>query len=172
MEVLVTLSLIVIIAALGVGSLRYFFYRSDDVIMTQQLLHVIQFAEQEAKARHQTVIVCSTVDAVSCSGSWADGQLAFVDSSNDGLVHESSQILLVMQTTTHSGILRWRSFPYYHDYLQFQPSGLMHSDNASFWFCRADNEKPAWVIRLNKSGRARVETPYVGDELSCNIKLS
>jgi len=167
MEVLVAMTLIVILAAIGVISLRAFFFRTDETVMTQQLLRVIEFAQQEAKARHQAIIVCGSKDLNTCSSAWSEGQLVFADVNDDGVVSDKSQILAVLQAKTHSGVLHWRAFPYYHDYIAFYPSGLMRSDNASFWYCSEDGGKPVWAIMLSKTGKARLESPYEGSDLTC-----
>lgn len=55
--------------------------------------------------------------------------------------------------------LYWRSYPQQRAFLLFQPVGLLANDNATFWYCRAQQALPVWAMMLSKSGRMRVVRP-------------
>lgn len=159
LEMLVALSIIGILMAIALPSLRNYIDRTHDQILQSQLLRTIQLARNEASAHHMPVSLCKSKDHLICGGEWADGQLVFIDENEDGMVRDKEQILAVTQADSQRGILHWRSYPYYRDYLQFLPSGLMPSDNGTFWYCHASSELPVWAIMLSKTGKTRTAYP-------------
>jgi len=158
-EVLVVLAMSAILLGLTVPHLRSYFVRTQDDLLQAQLLRTIQFAQVEARARRVPVAICKTKNNNTCSGHWNDGQLVFVNENEDGIVHDKKQILAVMQPLASQGMLHLRSFPIYRDYLLFLPTGFMHSDNGTFWYCHTADKLPVWAILLGQSGRTRVLYP-------------
>ncbi|TAK77185.1 MAG: hypothetical protein EPO11_02955 [Gammaproteobacteria bacterium] len=159
-EVLITLCIMSILAAVALPSWHPFFNRENDAVLQNQLLRTIQYARQESEARHVQVGVCKSSNHATCSGDWADGLLVFIDDNDDGVVSDASKILSVVQEDARGGTIYLRSYPSYLSYLQFLPTGLVRSsNNGTFWYCHEAAEQPAWAMTLNQSGETRVLYP-------------
>jgi len=155
-EVLTSLTIIAILTAITLPVARNFISRTQDEILQKQLLRSIESAKFEAQARHAVVALCKSNNQTTCGGEWDNGQLIFLDENADGVIQRNKQIITVVQAS-HHGSIHWRSFPRYQNYLSFLPSGLMNSNNGSFWHCHAASAM--WAIIINKAGRARVVYP-------------
>lgn len=159
LEVLVVLAIVSIFLGMSFPAMKHFFDATADDILQSQLLHTIQQAMQAAQSRMQPVALCHSKDHLTCSGRWMDGQLIFVDENEDGVIKDKDQILAVIQNQVQQGILHFRSYPYYRDYLLFLPMSLMRQDNGSFWYCHSEKELPVWAMMLSRTGKVRVQYP-------------
>lgn len=144
-ELLTSLSIIAILMAISFPALRNFSSRTQDEILQQQLLQSIEFAKREAIARHASVALCQTNNQQTCSGNFADGQMIYIE--------DEKQILSIRQSSSKHGVIHFRSYPDYRQYLLFLSTGWV-TDNASFWHCH--KKKPIWAIAISKTGRVRV----------------
>jgi len=164
-EVMLVLIIIGIVASMSLSWLNTFYLRNQNDLRKSQLLTTLQFARLQSRAKHLPVALCKSKNHRTCGGDWSDGQLIFLDTKRDGIVHTKEQILAVMQTKFQPGTLHWRSYPHYRDYLLFMPMGLASNDNATFWYCHKQNETPAWAIILSRSGVTRVVEPDKNGEV-------
>jgi type IV fimbrial biogenesis protein FimT len=159
LEVLITLSIIAMMAFISLPSLRHFFIHIQDKNLQLQLLRTMQLAHQESRARGVPVVLCGSTDHVNCVSDWTDGQIVFVSEDENGVVQDKEQLLAVIQSHSQQGTLFFRSYPYYRNYLLFLPSGLVRNDNGTFWYCHGTDISPAWAMMLSKSGRTHVVYP-------------
>lgn len=165
LELLITLIIIIILLAMSLPNEKIFINKSQDEVMSQQLLRAIYLARSEAITRNTTVTLCKSADSKTCSGDWLNG---YIISTNDA-------ILSVYSNVTAQGVIHWRVFPNGRDRLTFFPSGLADIENGTFWYCNAPQAKARWAIVLSQSGRARLELPNEegnicdssGNELPC-----
>lgn len=164
-ETLITLSIITILASLTLPQLKYFTERSSDNLQLQQLTHIIQLAQQESSSLHSPVIICKSKDGATCSGTWSQGQLIFIDSYQDGKIHDKQQLVLANQTPSLHGMLNWRAFPFYNEDIRFQATTLIQHTNGTFWYCHSSERKPVWALTLSKSGRVHAEYPNKDGEI-------
>jgi type IV fimbrial biogenesis protein FimT len=162
-ETLISFSILAILLAITLPLTQNFILHTQDEILQGQLIQAVKQAKSEAQARHALVGLCKSANQTSCSGEWNQGQLIFLDENADGDVHNSEQILAVLQTASQHGKIYWRSFPGYRDYLSFLPTGLMSSDNGTFWHCHETS--PIWAIIINKAGRIRIAYPDENGEI-------
>jgi len=162
-ETLVSLTIIAILIAISLPTAHHFISQTRDDILQRQLLRAIAVAKQEASARHAFIALCKSKNQETCDGAWEEGQLVFLDETADGVIKNNEQIIAVIQTQSKHGSIKWRSFPAYRNYLSFSPTGLMKSDNGTFWHCHA--ETTVWAIIINKAGRTRVVYPDKNGEI-------
>jgi prepilin-type N-terminal cleavage/methylation domain-containing protein len=159
LEVLVVLVIMSIFLCMSFPELKYFFDATEDTILQSQLLRTLQQAKQAAWDRMQPIALCHSQDHHTCSGHWIDGQLLFVNEDEDGVIKEPNQILAVVQSPVQHGILHFRAFPYYRDYLLFLPTEWTSHDNGTFWYCHAKKEAPVWAMMLSRAGKIRIQYP-------------
>lgn len=163
LEALMSLTIIAILTAISLPAARNFYLHTQDETLQKQLLHAIEISKQEAIAHHARVALCQSNNQMTCTGSWEQGQLVFLDEYMNGMVLNHEQIISVIQTGSQHGRIFWRSFPRYRNYLVFLATGLMKSDNGTFWHCHAD--LPMWALLISKSGRVRIVYPNEKNEL-------
>lgn len=158
-ELIITIAIIGIIAAYASINWRYLLTHTQDEILLSELLQIIQTAQTEALARGVPIALCHSQDQVTCTGTWAAGQLIFINEQQDGKVRDPNDILTVIQPNAIQGNLYLRSFPHYRDYLLFQPNNISGNDNSTFWYCPVSQEKPLWAVIISRSGRVRTVYP-------------
>jgi len=150
METLVVLAIVGIILAMSLPVLRHFYQRTDADMMRLTLLRAIDFAEQEARARHTSVVLRKSSH---------NGWLLFVDSDEDGVLHDKAAIIEIIQNRQRAGNIYFRSFPFYRDFLLFPAAGLTAYDNATFWYCNMGDDAPVWAVSMSKTGETHTRYP-------------
>src|SRR5689334_11720360 len=83
-ELLITLSIIIIISAIGISSITSFQKNSQAEMLKSQFLRAIQLTRNEAILRNEKIILCHSQDQKTCSGFWQDG---FIVKSNATVLH-------------------------------------------------------------------------------------
>jgi Tfp pilus assembly protein FimT len=159
LETLVILSITAILVTLSFPLLRYFLNRHQDEMLQSQLQQAIETASQEARIKGVPIGLCASQTGTRCRGEWQEGLLLFIDEKEDGVIHDQAQRLAVFSLKSAPGKLHARSYPAYRQHLLFMPSGLMPSDNATFWFCYRERTQPSWAMMLSKSGNTRLVYP-------------
>ncbi len=149
-EMLIALVIIGIALALSFPELRHFYQRADADMIRLTLLRAIDFAEQEARARHTSVVLRKSSN---------NGWLIFADSDEDGVVHDKDAIIQIIQNRQRAGNIYFRSFPFYRDFLLFPATGLTAYDNATFWYCNNGDDAPVWAVSMSKTGKTHTRYP-------------
>lgn len=147
LEMLVVLCISAILMAGALPHWHAFFMHEDERRWQAQLVETIAYARAEARARHEAIIFCHSADGHTCAGNWSDGWIVLDDQQH---------VLRYVQLSRATVQLQWRSYPYYRDYLLFEPGGAMGSVEGVFSYCRKGEERAAWVIVFNRAGRTRV----------------
>lgn len=140
-ELLIVLTLIAILSAMGIISFTSFQKESQTEILKSQLFRAIQLTRSEAIFRNQRIILCSSRNQKTCDGDWQSG---FIVKTTENVLH-------AFQPFSIDGILHWRAFPLDREHLEFLSSGIPNAENGTFWFCVSS--RIAWAIMMNKSGR-------------------
>ncbi|MDR3492721.1 MAG: GspH/FimT family pseudopilin [Gammaproteobacteria bacterium] len=154
LELIVTISIATILFALMIPSQKIFIDKTAEQVSSSQLLRAMSLARSEASSRGRVVSLCKSSDQKTCTGNWEQGQIIFVDENQNGQVQDSSYVLFSF-ASIKSGKIFWKS-SLHKAYLQFLPTGFTNSQNGTFWFCEKDEKVPAWIIRVNRLGRARM----------------
>lgn len=153
-EILVTVLLIGIIAAIMIPSQKCFLQSSNAKIAGAQLFHAIEVTRSEAILNGKTVTLSKT-------GEWYSGYVIKLD----------NKILYSFKNSFSDGIIYWRAFPSNQKDINFLASGYSAAQNGTFWFCYKGRQTPEWAIVLNQGGRARMVYPdrrgkiYDGNEI-------
>jgi type IV fimbrial biogenesis protein FimT len=156
LEMLITLAIIAILTALVVPSHTWLLAGAKREIAGEQLLRAVNMARGEALLHGATVTLCGGRDA-SCSGRWRDGQVLFLDAARKGSVQGPSDVLFVFDALRGAD-LHWRS-SLAKNYLSIDASGSTDDEDGTFWYCEFGARNPAWAMRINQAGRARLEYP-------------
>ena len=155
-ELIFTLSLLVIVLTLGTPILSQWIQRSKTTNLQYTLLHSIHYARTQATQLRSTVTLCPGIS--NCENTWRSDFLIFNDINSNGS-QESDEILLKQIDIGLLGQhLNWRSFRN-KPYLQFHAQGLTPVLNGTLYFCpdNSTNEFNFSII-LARTGRARISS--------------
>ena len=99
LEVLTVITIVAVLMALGVPSYQYVTSANRISGEINALLGDMQYARSEAIKEGQTVSVCSSTNATTCSGStaWQSGWIVFTDVNGTGAVDSPSDTILRVQ---------------------------------------------------------------------------
>lgn len=120
-ELLITVTILGIVLAMGVPSMQDF-TRNGRVTATANDLHAsFYMARSEAARSKDNVTICASIDGASCGGVFADGWIVFQDTNGDINVDIGESIL-----RSHPAIPTQLSIstPGMDDYFSFAPTGL------------------------------------------------
>ena len=96
-ELLVVIAIVGLMMALGIPAMGT--YVKNDRLTTQinGLVGHLAYARSEAVLRSQQVGLCASSNMTSCTGTWADGWILFVDADNNSAFSANEVILRVKQ---------------------------------------------------------------------------
>ncbi len=152
-EVLVTIAIVAILAAVAVPSMRSISLNNARTSVVGDVLGVVLAARNEAMKRGVDVKVCSTADGISCSASkndWERGLMAFLDTDNSHAVNGTEARLhytgqLDQRIKINSNLVRF----------EFRPFNIP-SSFGTMSFCDERGVEQARAIIVSKSGRPHV----------------
>lgn len=98
-EMMVTIAIAAILAAVAVPGFVDFMRRNNLTSMTNDLMSTINHARGEAIKRGAIVSMCSSSNGGACGGTWSDGWIVFVDADGDGTVDAGDNVL-----RSHAGL--------------------------------------------------------------------
>jgi type IV fimbrial biogenesis protein FimT len=156
LEMLITLAIIAILSALLIPSHAWLYADAKQTTASQQLLRAVSMARGAALLHGATVTLCGGRDAA-CSGQWSDGQILFLDAERKGSVRDASDVLFVFDALS-GALVHWRS-ALAKNYLSMNAAGTTDDEDGTFWYCATGAKNPAWAMRINQTGRARLEYP-------------
>lgn len=154
LELIFTLSLLVVVLTLGIPTLNQWVQRSRATNLQYTLLHSIHYARTQAAQVQSTVTLCPGTSA--CEDTWGSNLLIFNDLNSNGVKDNDETLLKQIDIGLLGQYLNWRSFRK-KTYLQFSSQGLTRALNGTFHFCPKEpvNDLKFSLI-LAKTGRARI----------------
>ncbi|HEX2548579.1 MAG TPA: GspH/FimT family protein [Gammaproteobacteria bacterium] len=155
LELLITLIIIVIIAAFAIPNLKHFLYQSEVDALAPELIQAIQLARSESIINHQTTTLCGSDNFKTCSNHWDEGYM----------VLDTEKVHYTFRSTRYHGFLHWRAFPKGKNDVTFLADGSLNAENGTFWYCVAREKNPLFAIAVSQSARARVINPNAAGEI-------
>lgn len=155
-ELLVTMTIAVILLAVGVPSFIEFTTSNTASSYANDLLGDLNYARSEAITRGCRVVVCkgsATAVGSTCTGNWHDGWKVFEDCDSNETVAATSEVLRVHGalstgwTLTGNGGLE--------DFVSYRSIGLP-SGIGTLMFCKGESVLTRNAVTVNKTGRSRV----------------
>lgn len=147
-ELMVTVAIAAILAAIAVPSFRSFINASRLTSQSNELVAALQQARSEAIKRNTRVSVCGSANGATCGGGWANW-LTVIESN--GTVLRVNQAKAPVQVT--SGVAR----------ITFRPDGLSNTAvNSAVTFCiptasPADNRRTVTLASAARISSSRVD---------------
>jgi type IV fimbrial biogenesis protein FimT len=162
-EVLIAMSIIMLLLGSAAPSLRSINEKKQGEKALNALAGVTQSSRAEAIRNGQIVTICRSRDGVSCSGSWSDGVIAFIDRNADRQINESDRLLHHVQFIQLPGTLTWRAFQN-RQYLQIDQRGNLRYQNGNFTYCpHSRDARLAHQLIISSTGRLRWAMDTDGD---------
>jgi len=151
-ELMVTVGIIGIVMGFGIPSMETYIKNDRLTSQINTLVAYLAYARSEAVLRSQQVILCASSNSTSCTGTWSDGWILFVDADSNSVLDADEQILRVQQALSGSNTLTssvGTSFIY--DNRGFSANAA----NGSFSLC--DNRGVSYLksISISNTGRVR-----------------
>lgn len=157
-ELMVTIALLSIIAALAVPSFSDMIDRHRNQTAARQLFGSLNYARSMAVSRQRTVTICGSDDGSSCNGSsnWSAGGLVFIDSDEDHDLGASEELLRQIRSVPENASLTL-ALSFAREYLRYTPTGGLELQG-SLKYCPPDDEtESGWILVFHVTGR-----PYFG----------
>lgn len=157
-EMVITLIVLGILAAIGAPSLRGFIVDLRVAGATSGFERVLRHARSEAVSRGRTVRICPSLDGWSCDpmARWHLGYISFVDLEGGPLRDGDDPVLRVRHRLKDLAI-RFNG----GDSVSVNALGRI-GRNASMDFCASGGSHPGRRLVMIHSGRLRVESPAPG----------
>lgn len=154
LEVLVTLSVVAILATVGLPAFSALHARHARDSAAERLANDIRTARSEAIKRQRRVIICNSVDLQTCSvpgnTDWSTGWIVFQDSNASGTLDPGEQVILT--TGAPAGIRGMRPNAQIRR-LVFLPNGLMAAGMGTFSVIPAQGSTRR--LTISRIGRVR-----------------
>jgi type IV fimbrial biogenesis protein FimT len=164
-ELVVSLSVISILSASGIGTLQHFIQENRMAAEVNQFVTALHLARSEAVKQGTRVVLCPSSDGYNCgvSREWVNGWILF---ASDDRERDAGERLLQTGSPLSSGI-RMNSSNY-RKRIVYRPDGTSPGTNSSFTFCDNRKRVKPRVICLSNTGRPRLTwTRCDGKPIQC-----
>lgn len=141
-ELMITLALLAIFASVAVPAFAEFISRNRQQALQDEMLAALHFTRAQAILSNSVVEICASSNGAACQTSWSQGWIIRQTSSGD---------LLRINQQAPGTALRWRGFG---QNVRFASNGTSFASNGAFYEC--NQHEIAWLILLNRQGRARI----------------
>lgn len=167
-ELLVTLSIIAILAAIAVPSFNGTLDKSKHSAAINGFLGELHLARSEAIKRSRQIVICPSTDGATCAApnSWNEGWIIFVD-ENRNSTHDANENLLRISEAVDTG-LTIKASNHLTQYIRYRANG-MTAETGELVICDPRGSAAAQAIIINTTGRPQIsEFSEAGGSLTCN----
>lgn len=172
-ELLVTISVVAILAGLAVSNFRTLINNSIRTATVNNFVGYLQYARGEAIKRNVNIVICKSTDGESCvtSGEWEAGWLVFLDHDDDGVLEDidaddvlAKGIEILKIQTALDGSISFRSSS---NVIAYKRDGTTDG-TIDFTFCDSRGASYSKTVNVYMTGRQEVsETLSNGGAPSC-----
>lgn len=159
-ELIITLSVLAILLAIGVPQLTdlYTNYRADSSIRIIQ--QTLLLARNQAISYNKKVTACAVINE-KCDSNWQVGLTVFIDTNNDNQLDSNDKKLYTTNAFHSKDIVKYNRIA-----IRFQPDGLVSGTNGTLKYCPLSATSPySRAIIINQAGRIRFSTE---NNINCN----
>lgn len=167
-ELLVTLSIIAILAAIAIPSFNGTMDRGKQSAALNGLLSELHLARSEAIKRSRQTVICPSSNGYSCgaANTWNTGWILFVDDNRDNS-RDTDEELLRISERLDAG-LTIKSSGNLTEYIRYRSNG-MAIETGELTLCDPRGNDAAQAIIINSTGRPQVsDYSAAGGSLTCN----
>lgn len=137
-ELMATIAIMAILMSVATPSFQNTIERNEITSEVQELGTTLKLARSEAVKHNSFVSVCASSNQSTCTGTWKDGWIIFVDANANGIVDTNEALLKVWQGLASGHTLTW-SGPN-AGYLTFTNRGFTNDQSGTFKICGSSNK--------------------------------
>lgn len=159
LELLVSLSIISVILAIGVPALSTVIDNTKRKDTVYEILGMLNFARDMAVSNSRNVIICPSENKLDCSSTqnWSTNLLVFVDQNKNDKKDEDEPLLRTFDMTANEQSLNWKSFQN-KSFLSFYADGTTGFQSGRIYYCYKGGQEiqnKAQII-VYRTGRSRI----------------
>lgn len=157
LELMITLSILAILASVAVPSYQSMMTQSRLTTQTNELVTTLHFTRSEAIKRGSRVTICKSSNGASCTtgSNWQDGWIVFTDGGVSGTVDGTDQVLRVFPILKGSTLSGGGNFG---NWVSYMPNGKSQTVSAlstgTFTLCTSGYRRD---VTLNNTGRPQID---------------
>lgn len=154
-DLMIAISLLLLIMTIGVPSFTHLLNANRQRSSTYTLIRTLNYARQVAIDRSQSIIVCPTINHISCVTDWAQELMVFVDQDNNKKHDGNEELLRLTKIIGDNQRLNWKSLR--KNFIEYTATGGTNSQNGRFYFCnKTQQDKYRSQLIVYKTGRIRI----------------
>ena len=165
LEVLVTLSIIILLSALSAPIVSNI-EKNRQLAVLRSLYQINQYARSLAINRNQVITLCGTTDGAACTKEWVDASVLVFFDVNDNHVLDIDETLYRNQHFADS-LIHWRGSN--RNYMRYHPKGYL-LDWGRYIYCPNNDSTSAYQLVFNRMGRAYkkiADSSYLSEKSLC-----
>ena len=165
LELVVTMTIASILLAIGIPTFKNYGWNLRMSTAMDMLETDLKLARGRAISHSVPTVVCTSRDAVDCSGhqDWQDGWIVFTDMNADQRRQQGEPLLKRSDAVELLQISSSRA----RSSVRFYPNGTAPGSNLSIHFCDKRGAEYAAKIVVSNSGRIRSEKKAVKTTAKC-----
>lgn len=151
-ELLITLSIIVVSLTLATPSFQQLFAQYHCTIAINQLVDALAFARDTAITRQIPTSICPTQNGQNCSANWSHGYMVFVHEANNNTPKPETILALFPGVPESASLSNSRTI------ITLQTNGQAPGSNSTFYYqTQSSNLNVKATVILNMLGRVAIE---------------
>ncbi|HEY5740480.1 MAG TPA: GspH/FimT family pseudopilin [Gammaproteobacteria bacterium] len=155
LEILIAVILVSLLMAFAVPAMRAFTQNDRMITNVNTLIGHLNYARSEAVKRSQQVTVCASNDATTCSGTWSDGWIVYVDADADNSFTAGEEIIRVKQSLEGGNSLTATDIG---GQITYNNRGFVNDASVgSLQLCDDRSGAYGKTVRITSLGRVRLE---------------
>lgn len=155
LELIIVLALISIVMAFAIPSMQSFSQNDRLTTNINTLIGHLAYARSEAVTRSAQVVVCASNDGLSCSGSWSDGWIVYIDADGDNSFTAGEEIIRTNQALEGGNTLSATGIG---TQITYDNRGFVNAASiGSLQLCDARSGPHGKTVRITTTGRVRLE---------------
>jgi type IV fimbrial biogenesis protein FimT len=155
LELIITLTIASILMMIAIPSMKS--YSLNDRLRTNvnALIGHLALARSESVKRSQQVSICASNNSITCSGSWDDGWIIYIDADVDNSFTAGEEVIRVQQSLDGSNTLSATGIGMQitYDYRGYAKPGSV----GSLLLCDNRSGPYGKTVRIATTGRVRLE---------------
>lgn len=156
-EIIIVLSILAIFAYFAVPSFSNLQLESQETELRDRIIKIISEAKLQSLYRRATIALCQATNQQHCVKQGGQQMLVFLNPDGNGEFGNHEQLISTVRIAHRDGVLHWRAYPVYRDFLLFYNGEIPRNDNATIWDCHRSS--PRWAITLSQTGQMQVVMP-------------
>ncbi len=150
-ELMIVLAVVAVLATVGLPSLTDFIKNDRLAGQINTLVGHLALARSEAVKRHVPVIICSSNNQATCSGTWDDGWIVFSDIDASGSFTTGDELLRVQAGLEGGNQLRSSAGAI----ITYDSRGFTPDSSGSFALCDDRGSDYVKSISITNTGRVK-----------------